>query len=316
LRAHDLPRPAQAPNAFVLPWAKPLLPFELVDHRDAPFVRRNLEGRWTLLLFGYAQCAEVCPTTLVDRMDARRRLAREPAAIAGAAVLVSVDPVRDTPARLAEYTGPFEPGLYWYHAHHHGRAQRQVMGGLSGGLVIDGLLDPLPQRAGITERVMLLDDIRITPQGSLPDDDSASSPSIRMVNGQINPTLLIRPSETQLLRIGNIGTDLYYRLKLDEHGFPAAVPAALLAQQRDHARRPGADLRGAVGQSGRATDDELHRARPQGERQPAAAQGPQPGGPRTPTSLRRWASARPTARSATRTTPTAADRIRCRTSLR
>jgi suppressor of ftsI len=131
-------------------------------------------------------------------------------------IFVAVDPGAKASYRI-DIPGTHAPGLYWYHAHHHGRAQRQVMGGLSGGLVIDGLLDPLPELAGIAERVMLLKDIQITPQGTLPDDISASDPSIRMVNGQVDPTLVMRPGETQLLRIANIGSDLYYRLKLDGH---------------------------------------------------------------------------------------------------
>jgi protein SCO1 len=109
--AHRTASQPAAANAFELPVPRPLQPFELIDHRGAPFVRRNLEGRWTLLLFGYTQCADVCPTTLVDLMEARRRLAREHARIDSAAVLVSVDPARDTQPRLAEYVGRFGDGL-------------------------------------------------------------------------------------------------------------------------------------------------------------------------------------------------------------
>lgn len=133
-------------------------------------------------------------------------------------IFVHVEPGNIVNYRIA-IPPTHNPGLYWYHTHQHGMAQRQVMGGLSGGLVIDGVLDPLPELRGITERVMLLKDIQITPEGTLPDDIDPSAPSYRMVNGQVNPTLVIRPGETQFLRLGNIGSDVYYRLKLDGHVF-------------------------------------------------------------------------------------------------
>ena len=37
------------------------------------------------------------------------------------------------------------PGLYWYHPHAHGKAEEQVASGMSGGLIVEGLLDPLPK---------------------------------------------------------------------------------------------------------------------------------------------------------------------------
>ena len=84
-------------------------------------------------------------------------------------VFVSIDPANRLSYRIA-IPGTHNPGLYWYHTHLHILAQRQVMGGLSGGLIIDGILDPLPQLQGLIERVMLLKDIQVTPQGTVPDD--------------------------------------------------------------------------------------------------------------------------------------------------
>ncbi|WP_175545052.1 multicopper oxidase family protein [Variovorax sp. OV329] len=110
-------------------------------------------------------------------------------------------------------------GLYWYHSHQHGSSEQQVMGGLSGGLIIEGLLDPLPQLAGIRERVLLLKDIQIGDDGRVPADIDPSGPTHRTVNGQTNPVMTIAPGETQLLRIGNISANMYYRLKLPGHTF-------------------------------------------------------------------------------------------------
>lgn len=109
------------------------------------------------------------------------------------------------------------PGLYWYHSHMHGNSEAQVMGGLSGGLVIEGLLDPLPQLSGIRERLLMLKDIQIGPDGRLPGDIDPSAPTHRTVNGQTNPTMVIGPGETQLLRLANISANMYYDLSLEGH---------------------------------------------------------------------------------------------------
>jgi FtsP/CotA-like multicopper oxidase with cupredoxin domain len=108
-------------------------------------------------------------------------------------------------------------GLYWYHPHAHGFTEAQVGGGMSGGLIIEGILDPFPQLKGLKERVMLLKDTRIDGNTINVDDDPAKS--TRTLNGLINPTIKIRPGETQFWRIGNIGAQAYYNLQLEGHTF-------------------------------------------------------------------------------------------------
>jgi FtsP/CotA-like multicopper oxidase with cupredoxin domain len=108
-------------------------------------------------------------------------------------------------------------GLYWYHPHAHGLTEAQVSGGMSGGLIIEGILDPFPQLKGIKERIMLLKDTRIDGDTINVDDDPAKS--TRTLNGLINPTIKVRPGETQFWRIGNIGSQAYYRLQLEGHTF-------------------------------------------------------------------------------------------------
>ena len=109
------------------------------------------------------------------------------------------------------------PGLYWYHPHPHGRSDEQVRNGMSGALIVEGLLDPFPALRDVHEHVLLLKDAQIgggkvVPRG-IGDD------AIRTVNGMVNPTITLRPGETQLWRIGNVGADLYYLLTLDGHRF-------------------------------------------------------------------------------------------------
>ncbi len=88
------------------PQARPLAPFELQDQTGQPFTEASFKGHWSFVFFGFTYCPDVCPTTLAlfDRMakqlpDALQADTRF--------VLVSVDPERDTPAKLAEYVGWF-----------------------------------------------------------------------------------------------------------------------------------------------------------------------------------------------------------------
>jgi FtsP/CotA-like multicopper oxidase with cupredoxin domain len=50
------------------------------------------------------------------------------------------------------------PGLYWYHPHIHGIAERAVLGGASGALVVDGIQTVQPAVAGLRHRVIVVRD--------------------------------------------------------------------------------------------------------------------------------------------------------------
>ena len=109
------------------------------------------------------------------------------------------------------------PGLYWYHPHPHGHSDDQVRNGMSGALIVEGLVDPFPGLRDVNEHVLLLKDVQIG-DGQIVHRGIGDD-AIRTVNGMLNPTITIRSGETQLWRIGNIGADLYYRLTLDGHRF-------------------------------------------------------------------------------------------------
>ena len=113
------------------------------------------------------------------------------------------------------------PGTYWYHPHWHdapvGDVEPQVMGGLSGTLVVDGLRSRLPEHLRhIVERNVVLKDVQLTKRNRIVFRDTDSGgPTTRTVNGQVNPVMRIGPGETQLWRLGNQSADIWYRLKLD-----------------------------------------------------------------------------------------------------
>jgi suppressor of ftsI len=113
------------------------------------------------------------------------------------------------------------PGTYWYHSHWHdapiGNVEPQVMGGLSGALIVEGLKQRLPASLrNIVERNLVLKDVQLTTRHRIVfrNIDSAA-PTTRTVNGQVNPVMPIGPGETQLWRLGNQSADIWYRLKLD-----------------------------------------------------------------------------------------------------
>jgi len=103
--------PVPTINGTVFPNARALPDFRLVDHEGNPFSPEQLKGRWTLLYFGYTYCPDVCPTTLYELSRADALLEGEGAARGIAYALVSVDPDRDTPERLAQYVPHFSDKL-------------------------------------------------------------------------------------------------------------------------------------------------------------------------------------------------------------
>ena len=108
-------------------------------------------------------------------------------------------------------------GMFYYHPHQHGLTEAQVGGGMSGGIIVSGLLDPFPQLADIRQRVLLLKDLQILPDGTVNSPPDPGEPTTRTINGQINPRINIHPGEVQLWSVGNVGADLYYHLSLDGH---------------------------------------------------------------------------------------------------
>ncbi len=75
-----------------------------------PVSLSDFRGKAVLLYFGYTFCPDVCPTTLATIRAALQELPadqRERVQV----IMISVDPERDTPRRLAEYTRYFDPSF-------------------------------------------------------------------------------------------------------------------------------------------------------------------------------------------------------------
>jgi suppressor of ftsI len=116
------------------------------------------------------------------------------------------------------FPGKLTPGTYWYHSHAHPHAAGQVAGGMSGIIIVDGLQRYLPRDlGGITEHVIALKDFQVQGDEIRTQNLRIGAPTNRTVNGQLNPTIQIRPGETQLWRLANISANIYYRLRLAGH---------------------------------------------------------------------------------------------------
>jgi protein SCO1/2 len=106
-------KPANFSNKVLLyPQGRPLADFQLQQSDGSPFGNAQLQGRWSVLFFGFRNCPDVCPATLAQLAPVQRQLsAALPASAVPQFVFVSVDPSRDSGAALTEYVSYFNPAL-------------------------------------------------------------------------------------------------------------------------------------------------------------------------------------------------------------
>jgi protein SCO1/2 len=100
---------AQTATATLLTPPRPLPPIALVDQDNRPFDVARLRGRWSFVFFGFTSCPDVCPVTMTALAQTNKLLADVPEKLRPRLVMISVDPERDTPQRLAGYVQAFDP---------------------------------------------------------------------------------------------------------------------------------------------------------------------------------------------------------------
>lgn len=81
-------------------------PFSLTAQNGQTVTDKTLQGRPTIMFFGYTHCPDVCPTTLFQLSELLKAMGPEPGVNT---VFVTVDPERDTPAVMADYLSSFDP---------------------------------------------------------------------------------------------------------------------------------------------------------------------------------------------------------------
>ena len=83
--------------------------FALAAADGSAVTERTYRGKWLIVYFGYTFCPDVCPTTLMEIAGALQKLG--PRVETVQALFVTVDPKRDTPEILSEYTKSFDPRI-------------------------------------------------------------------------------------------------------------------------------------------------------------------------------------------------------------
>jgi protein SCO1/2 len=83
--------------------------FALPDAKGQMRRLAEFRGRAVVLFFGYAQCPDVCPTTLSTMAEAAKLLGGDAARLQ--VIFVTLDPERDTAPLIAEYMAQFDPGF-------------------------------------------------------------------------------------------------------------------------------------------------------------------------------------------------------------
>ena len=84
-------------------------PFQLTDQSGAVVTEQSLQGRPTLIFFGFTHCPDVCPTSLFEISEVLRAMGKDADSVN--AYFISVDPERDNPATMKDYLSSFDPHL-------------------------------------------------------------------------------------------------------------------------------------------------------------------------------------------------------------
>ena len=81
----------------------------LVGHDGQSRTLADFRGKVLVVFFGFTHCPEACPTALMRFAQVVKALGAEGVRVQ--VVMVTVDPARDTPARLGQYVTAFHPAF-------------------------------------------------------------------------------------------------------------------------------------------------------------------------------------------------------------
>jgi protein SCO1 len=83
--------------------------FTLINQTGNPVSLSDYRGKMVLMFFGFTNCEDVCPITLLQFKQIRQKLADNANKVAF--LFVSVDPQRDTPNVIGDYVKRFDPTI-------------------------------------------------------------------------------------------------------------------------------------------------------------------------------------------------------------
>ena len=149
------------------------------------------------------------------------------------------------------FTFPIDepPGLYWYHPHIHGLAERDLLGGAMCALVVDGIQNVQPAVSGLREKLIVIRDqpqVQGLPEGPgncgvnvpfqdisvnyVPIDSNATfNPQGKLKGVTFTPAVLsMQPGETQFWRVVNSSADTILDLQVLYDGVPQTLQVAAI----------------------------------------------------------------------------------------
>lgn len=144
------------------------------------------------------------------------------------------------------FTFPLDepPGLYWYHPHIHGLAERDLLGGATGALIVEGIQNSQPAVAGLREKLIVIRDqpqLQGLPEGPgncgvdvpfqdisvnyVPIDSHAKFDSTGALTEIkfVPATLFMERGETQFWRVVNSSADTILDLQVLYDGVPQTL---------------------------------------------------------------------------------------------
>ena len=111
-------------------------------------------------------------------------------------------------------------GVFWYHPHPHGITEMQNTSGMAGTIIITGGLEHIPGISGLTQRNMFIQLNQFAESGEqVPYNEQTPDQQIVLINGQYQPTISIRPGETQRWSFANASSNNFFLLSLAGHAF-------------------------------------------------------------------------------------------------
>jgi protein SCO1/2 len=105
--------PGPSPDGVDLRGANIGGPFELIDKTGRTVHWGDFAGRYRIVYFGYTFCPDVCPTDVQRMARGLKLFSSEHPDLAKKIVpiFITVDPERDTPAKVGEFAAAFSPDI-------------------------------------------------------------------------------------------------------------------------------------------------------------------------------------------------------------
>ena len=94
-------------HALDIDWQHPDADFNLTDFNGKPRSLADFRDKVAVVFFGYTHCPDVCPTTLADLARAMKQLGPEARDVQ--VIFITLDPARDTAAKLKQFVPYFNP---------------------------------------------------------------------------------------------------------------------------------------------------------------------------------------------------------------